>query len=416
MDPKFALPEKGFGSDAGAVSAAMQEPFLQLTNLVLQSYRLTMPVLPDSFLGGSAPRLRKLSLNRIPFPGLPKLLPSATQLVGLYLRNIPQSGYISPEAMSTALSTLTNLESLHLIFQFPLSSPNLAIRCPPPKPFVLPVLTSLKFQGASKYLEALVTWVDAPQLSKLNITFSGRIVVGRPQLLQFIHRTPRLKALETARVSFNPNFAKVQLSSRGSGHGGVNIEILCRDLGRQLSSLEQVFILSLPPLSTLENLYIYEVRYARLRSEPDRQDDNEIMPLLGLLHPFTAVKNLYLSGHIATRIGLFLRDLVGSRTTGVLLPSLENIFLEEWFELSGGAQEVGQFVAARQVTTHPITVTRLERFEDSDDDYDDDNGGLNEDDEDVDEDDEEDDEDEDEDDIDRNDHNDNYNYDYDDWW
>jgi F-box-like len=66
------------------VSAAMQVPFLQLTNLVLQSYRLTMPDLPDSFLGGSAPRLRKLSLNRIQFPGLPKLLLSATQLVGQY--------------------------------------------------------------------------------------------------------------------------------------------------------------------------------------------------------------------------------------------------------------------------------------------------------------------------------------------
>ena len=422
------------------VSAAMQVPFLQLTNLVLQSYCVTMPALPDSFLGGSAPRLRKLSLNRIPFPGLPKLLLSATQLVGLYLKNIPQSGYISPEAMSAALSTLTNLESLHLIFQSPLSYPDLSIRHPPPKPFVLPVLTSLKFKGVGKYLEALVAWIDAPQLSKLNITFSDRIVFSTPQLIQFIHHTPRLMALETARVFFGDDFAKVHLSSRGSGHREVVIEILCGNFGRQLSSLEQVLILSLPPFSMLENLYIYDP-YSQLDSESDWQDDNEVMPWLGLLHPFTAVKNLYLSEQIATCIAPVLQDLVGSRSTEVL-PGLENIFLEGGLESSGPVQEgIGQFVAARQVTTHPIAVTRWAGHEDSDDDYDDDDDGdddglsdnddvevdVDDDDEDDDDDDEEEEDDYDDDyddyddddynnNIDHNDHNDNYtNYDYDDY-
>ena len=96
--------------------AAMQEPFPALTKLNLWSSDENAPVLPDSFLGGSAPSLQYLTLIGIPFPGLPKLLLSTHDLVTL-LSCIPRSGYFSPEAMVTALSTFTSLESVDL--QFP---------------------------------------------------------------------------------------------------------------------------------------------------------------------------------------------------------------------------------------------------------------------------------------------------------
>jgi hypothetical protein len=53
------------------VSAAMQVPFPQLTHLRLELHKSNKMVttLPDSFLGGPAPRLDTLWLNRIPFPG-----------------------------------------------------------------------------------------------------------------------------------------------------------------------------------------------------------------------------------------------------------------------------------------------------------------------------------------------------------
>jgi hypothetical protein len=56
---------------------------MQLTHLRLSSYGETMPVIPDSFLDGSAPRLRHFRLSGIPFPGLPKLILSANHLVDL---------------------------------------------------------------------------------------------------------------------------------------------------------------------------------------------------------------------------------------------------------------------------------------------------------------------------------------------
>ena len=55
-------------------SATMQVPFPELTVLELYSNGKWMPVLPNSFLGGSALHLQSLTLKGIPFPGLPKLL------------------------------------------------------------------------------------------------------------------------------------------------------------------------------------------------------------------------------------------------------------------------------------------------------------------------------------------------------
>jgi hypothetical protein len=103
-------------------SSVTKEPFPVLKKLSLSSLSNDerSPALPDSFLGGSAPRLQTLYLAGIPFPGLGKLLLSTTDLVSLSLHDIPHSGYISPEAMVASLSTLAKLEALEL-FLFPRS-------------------------------------------------------------------------------------------------------------------------------------------------------------------------------------------------------------------------------------------------------------------------------------------------------
>jgi hypothetical protein len=132
--------------------SVMQESFLGLMSLDLMLHG--MFVIPDSFLGGSAPHLRYLRFRSIPFPALPKLLLSATELVTLYLREIPHSGYFSPEAIVTALSALTNLESFELHFESPQSRPNRERRHPPsPARVVLPALTYFEFEGVSEYPE-----------------------------------------------------------------------------------------------------------------------------------------------------------------------------------------------------------------------------------------------------------------------
>jgi hypothetical protein len=154
------------------VLVAMQQPFPALRRLHLLFKPETTAVIPASFSGGSAPDLQELLLKRFPFPGLPKLLLSATRLVKLDLWDIPHSGYILPEVMATCLSVSTRLQYVRIKFESPRSRPDLKIRRPPPPTrFLLPVLTKLEFKGVAEYLEDLVARIDAPLLDKLEITF-----------------------------------------------------------------------------------------------------------------------------------------------------------------------------------------------------------------------------------------------------
>ena len=97
------------GSQLGKIAAAMQEPFPVLTRLSMRSYREDTSVLTTKFLGGSAPHLQAIALHRIPFPALPTLLSSTSELFALNLFDLPMPSYISPERMVACLATLPRL-------------------------------------------------------------------------------------------------------------------------------------------------------------------------------------------------------------------------------------------------------------------------------------------------------------------
>ena len=187
------------GSQLEDVLAKMQEPFPALTDLVLQLRNglEPVPVVPDSFLGGSAPLLQSLQFSFIPFPGLPKLLLSATRLINLGLLCIPHSGYFSPEELVACLSVLTKLENLKIDFVYPQIYPQTSRHPSPQTRTLLPVLTVLYFGGVEEYLEHLVAQIDAPLLDQVAIGFFNldqEFDSDIPQLTKFFGRTPRLNA------------------------------------------------------------------------------------------------------------------------------------------------------------------------------------------------------------------------------
>ena len=170
----------------------MEHPFPELTHLWIKSYPPIQNVIPCSFLGGSAPCLQDLSLIDIPFPTLPELLLSATNLVRLQYNSIPRSGYISPQAMVTGLSALTRLQTLWLTFP-PESRSYRAIRIPPPHTrTLLPALTYLCFRGVPEYMEDLVVQIDAPLLDGIEITLFHQEVLEVSQLAKFVCRVESL--------------------------------------------------------------------------------------------------------------------------------------------------------------------------------------------------------------------------------
>jgi hypothetical protein len=162
------------------------------------------------------------------------------------------------------------------------------------------------------------------------------------------------KAFEIGFVTFDSLVARINLSSLRSGYGELQVNISCVEFYWQVLSLERACTSSLPPLSMLECLHLQMDPLQRWQSDVE----NELW--LELLHPFRAVKDLYLSEQSALLIGPALQELVGVWVTEVL-PSLQNIFLQG-LQPSGLVQEgIGKFVAARQDTSHPIAVSRWDR-------------------------------------------------------
>ena len=335
------------------VLGTMQVPFPELTDLRLSSYAPAgPPVILDSFLDGSAPRLRSFNTHNIIFLGFPKLLLSANHLIYLALRTngMPNLGYISPEAMIDLLSVLSSLKTLLCLeFRTFQRHPDWDGRSLPPPKHSIPSLREFRFTGVPKYLEQVVTHIDAPQLNEMHISFVNQFNYfdedfDCPRLAQFINRTPTLGARDGAHVQFatDDRYTRVTLLACSSA---LDILTSCR-----LADFVRGFCnSSLHPLSTVEDLYIRHQRW---------HSPTQNTAWLQFLLLFTAVKNLYLSKEFAPGVAGALQELVGGRITEVL-PSLQKIFVEA-LEPSGSGpfqENIGQFVAARQLSDHPVVIS-----------------------------------------------------------
>jgi hypothetical protein len=322
----------------------MNNPFSALTFLRLHSREINAPVLPDSFLGGSAPRLQILSLDGVPFPALPNLLLSTRDLVELHLSNMPPSGYISPEAMVSSLSALTRLQKLRLEFRIPQSQNDRQNQLIPRLTrVVLPVLTELDFEGDSEYLEDIVAQIDTPLLIWFKITFINQLVLDTPSLHHFVIRS---KA-HLAEVIFFQRAVEVLLYPQNE----TSSLAIYKLFDRQLPSLAQVCNSALSLLPTLERL---EINVAQLR-----EDDVENAQWVELLRSFTSVKDLLLVGKSIRYVAPALDSLAWAIVTKTL-PALQNILLEGPQPSKRVKKEIGRFVTAGQQSGRPVAVHHKE--------------------------------------------------------
>ncbi|KAI0277926.1 caspase domain-containing protein [Russula aff. rugulosa BPL654] len=85
-----------------------------------------------------------------------------------------------------------------------------------------------------------------------------------------------------------------------------------------------------------------------------KNDAIENILWLELLRPFAAVENLYLSKEFAPGIAVALQELSGITE---VLPRLQNIFVEGLERLGPLQENIGQFVATRRLSGHPIAVS-----------------------------------------------------------
>jgi len=215
----------------------MQKPFPELTHLGVWADGDVVSVLPGSFSGASASRLRKLMLGSIPFPSMPKLLLSANGAVTLTLWDVPDSGYISPDAMATALTMMTGLKTLYLQFCSPRSPPDPASRpLPPPTRFVL--------------------------RDDLRATFFMDPNFDLPQLHRLIGHAEEFKTSDHAEVLILDDFVQLVLRRKTVSINDGELLVLmisCKELDYQLSSLTQICSSSFSPIHAWEELRIRKV-------------------------------------------------------------------------------------------------------------------------------------------------------------
>jgi hypothetical protein len=332
----------------------MRNSFPMLTDLALTSNdrHYYASVLPE---GESATKLRSLSLEGIPFPGLSKLLLSTPDLVHLSLSDLPHSGYFSPEAI-TSLSALSRLESLYLDFRS--LSPwakRESRHWPPVTRVVLPALIECYLKGDSKEVERFVSQIDAPLLYNIAMTLFDPPVFDTPLLRDFISRTEAFKAAHRADVLFSYNRIQVTIFQRKATvyHKALALGILCDQSNSRAStlSLANLCISAFQPLPTLEHLGLYENRYFR----PLWEDDMEGARWHKLLHPYSSVTDLEVSGNLVQLVAGALGELTGEMIMEVL-PALQNIFLQGFTSPRPVQEAMGQFVAVRQLYGRPVTV------------------------------------------------------------
>ncbi|KAH9167654.1 hypothetical protein EDB89DRAFT_2232205 [Lactarius sanguifluus] len=323
-----------------ALATVMQEPFPALTHLRFEPEPfVTMPDLPDTFLGGSVPCLQTIYISGISFPAAPTLLASAHDLVDVDLSDIPPTGYIPPEAMVTALGALPRLKYLTFGFEYGMSYPD-PIRLPPITRTVLPALTIFYFDGLFDYFEDFVAQIDAPQLSCLRIEYLDQEVTNFPipQLCKFVGRSEKLQ-FRFAELLIQPDTVAIELVQQGRS----TFRLLIQEDG-----IGQVVHQISAMLSNVDRLFV--------KSESMEGDERlgYDIPWLELFRPFTALKVLSvdeeLSFLVLFHISLAPEYVTGDRATEVL-PALELLFLE-----NQPVESMEEFVTARQDVGRPVTI------------------------------------------------------------
>ena len=340
-----------YGSAFERLVTAMQQPLPTLKNFLLMTNGPSVKVVPETFLGGSAPLLEHFELYGIPFPTLPKFILSSTHLRELSIRNIPHSGYISPNAMVACVAALPNLEVLTIEFGFPVHRTR-RVTPPPRTRIVLPAITQLFFRGVSEYFENFIVQIDTPLLDGLNITFFTDLTCDIPRLRHFIARTETLEPLDQVMMDIYDGGILIVSAFPRPRQFWLYIE--CDTPNWQLSSMVQIFGQQLPFISRVKQLWITESLPSLAKIEWIDNPDAYSSLWLELFHPFIAVQSLHVTGKLVPHAAAALQELTGERTMGVL-PALRNLF---W----GGIRSmlvpegIKSFVAARQLSGHPVAV------------------------------------------------------------
>ena len=316
------------------------EPLSGLEKLVLLSRDNVQLTLPSSFRWGS--RLRTLHSTRVAIPSFPRLFLPCQDLTDIQLREIPRSGYFSPEELANALSGVTNLRNLSLHFlSFPSRREYRGPSPPPEERVLLPALTCFKYRGTSKYLDSFVARIDAPRLGDIDITFFSQPTMDASQLGRFIGRIEMETSLSRAEVKISVHTISVTFLDQSTAKP-LRVRIPCKQLDWQLSAMAQICKQFSPFLFRVEDLRISST-YAENGMAGDQWRE--------LIRAFSGAKDCHVAGRVhVTEILCALRP-----ADETVLPTLHNLHVSAYMRVGMPLWDAAEsFLASRQLSGHPV--------------------------------------------------------------
>ena len=336
---------------------ALSHPFPELESLEICSNDDTYPacyrdhrlILPATFLSGSAPCLRQLTLREV-VPGcLSPLLSSATGLVELALTlRVAYAAF--PEASLIAnLQRMSCLRRLELNLQYRYAT---RYSDPPPPPTsagdVVPLskLTHLIFTGHIFYLQTLVVGLAAPSLQHLDAKLCGhsRRFFPIPHLCKFIRDTE----CQFTAVHLSFWYDKLRFCA-GTGSQSADdqpFKIIIRGPGLRL--LELLGQALSGPLSTVEELII-TLTIGSIQTDQWR----------GFCYHVPQVKMLRIPVNVALNVARSFRQ--GGHPVLDVLPALERVEVLSVVGLHDSYESICDafkpIIAARQRAGRPIRLS-----------------------------------------------------------
>ena len=225
-----------------------------------------------------APQLKHLMLNHFSSPIGSPLLTTAVNLVRLSLRWIHTSTDLYPNHLIQALPLLPQLQNLTITFSSPV--PNREIErhmlqttnITHTTVTTLPNLQVFHFGGDSAYLEALLSYVNAPLLKRLSVTFFNQLSFSVPHLGQFVTTAENIRFNKVDFLFCHKAVAVFMYLSASAPLPTLYIRVDCEHLDWQVSSMAQIFNVLSPLFSAVVDLSL-DYRSHTLSSEWHKQAD-----------------------------------------------------------------------------------------------------------------------------------------------
>jgi hypothetical protein len=306
-------------------------------------------MLPEAL---QAPHLRHLALYGFVLPIGSRLLMTAVGLVTFCLSVSHPSTYFLPGTLLQWISAMPQLETLSIIFEFPVPNRDVErqlIQRPILTSVTLPNLRWFSFKGVSAYVEAVVHGITAPRLEKLDMEFFKQLTFSVPHLQQFMNTAESLR-FDSAKFVFSGDgiYVKVYPPEKAAMHA-LSMNVFCCHLDWQVSSVAQISNSLSQIFSTVTHLTLEYKVYNQSSEEHNGIDRTEWH---NLLRSFCNVKTLHVDYGLVKELSRCLR-LDNGEPPLDLLPELQGIT----YSGSGSAGVAfAPFIDARQSAGRPVTL------------------------------------------------------------